>query len=412
MGTAPRVLVTGAGIAGPAAAYWLDKAGFDVTVIERAPTLRPGGQNIDVRGTGREVLSLMGLENAVRERNTGEIGTRFYDQNGTVVSEFGVDEQEGQDGPTAELEILRGALSQILVDACPESVRWRFGQSVGAVADTGSGVDITLSDGRVDSYELLVIAEGVGSHTRDLVFADQSEQRALGMYAAYGTIERAPQDDQWWNFLIAPGSRQVSLRPDDVGTTRAMLNFLADSPVLEGLGDQEVRAVLREKFSGLGWEVPRILDGFAAADDLYIDYLRQIVCPSWHRGRVVLLGDAAWCVTPVGGGGTSLAITGSYVLAAFLSQSDDVEEALTRYEEWMRPVVEEAQHLPPGVPRIAAPRTRTGVKALQWGTRLAARPSVRSLVERLTSGPQAVQDLPTLDRRPDPGRTVSSTGTA
>ncbi len=168
MGTAPRVLVTGAGIAGPAAAYWLDKAGFDVTVIERAPTLRPGGQNIDVRGTGREVLSLMGLENAVRERNTGEIGTRFYDQNGTVVSEFGVDEQEGQDGPTAELEILRGALSQILVDACPESVRWRFGQSVGAVADTGSGVDITLSDGRVDSYELLVIAEGVGSHTRDL----------------------------------------------------------------------------------------------------------------------------------------------------------------------------------------------------------------------------------------------------
>lgn len=400
MTSAPRVLVTGASVAGPAAAYWLAEAGYDVTVAEVAPALREGGQNIDVRASGREVLRLMGLEDAVLARNTGEVGTRFLDASGATVSEFPVDTEAGQDGPTAEMEILRGALSQVLVDACPDSVRWRFGTSVEALAEHDDGIDVTFAGGEVATYDLLVVAEGVGSRTRRLVFGDEPEERALGMYVTYGTIERTAADDDWWNVLVVPGSRQVSLRPDDVGSTRAMLNFLADSPVLEGLDHAGLCAALRAEFDGVGWEVPRILDGLGQADDLYVDHLRQVVAPTWHRGRVCLLGDAAWCVTPIGGGGTSLAITGAYVLAAYLSSAEpgDHAGAFTRYEEWMRPIVEDAQHLPPGVPRIAAPKSAAGVKVLQWGTRLAALPLFRTAAQKMTSGPEATQDLPHLDR--------------
>lgn len=397
-----RVLVTGASIAGPTAAYWLAHAGFDVTVLEQAPQLRAGGQNIDVRGSGREVLALMGLEDAVRERNTGEVGTRFYDEDGGVVSEFALDEDSDAEGPTAELEILRGALSQILVEACPPEVTWRFGASVTAVEETTDAVTVILPDGTTETYDLLVVAEGVGSHTRSLAFADlagEIEERTLGMYITYATIERTPQDDDWWNVMVVPGSRQVSLRPDDEGTTRVMLNFLTDEPVLDDLDQDGVRAALREKFADVGWQVPRILDGIDAADDLYVDYLRQVVSPTWHRGRTVLLGDAAWCVTTLGGSGTALAITGAYVLAAYLSQAEhdghlDHEKAFADYEAWMRPLIDDAQDLPPGVPRIAAPQSRLGVQVLRWGTKIAALPVVRAAADRLSSGPVQDRELP------------------
>lgn len=396
MSARPRILVTGASVAGPAAAFWLARAGYEVTVVEQAPELRRGGQNVDVRASGREVLRLMGLEDAVRERTTGEVGTRFVAEDGAIVSEFGVQDGEGHDGPTAELEILRGALSEILIEACPESVDWRFGTSVLGLDEHDAGLAVELSDGTREEVDLLVVAEGVGSRTRRLVLGDEPREKALGMYSAYLTIERTADDDDWWSWLIVPGARQAGLRPDDEGTIQAMLSFVVDSPRLEGLDDRKLRDALREEFADVGWEVPRILDGLDRADDLYVDYLRQVVCPTWRRGRVCLLGDAAWCVTPIGGGGTSLAITGAYVLAAHLSQVGvgGHEEAFARYEAWMRPLVEEAQDLPPGAPKIAAPTTRAGAQLLKWGTKVAALPVVQSVASRLTSGPESGRELP------------------
>lgn len=395
-GARPRVLVTGASIAGPAAAFWLDRVGYDVTVVEIAASLRPGGQNIDVRGSAREVLHLMGIEDAVRARNTGETGTAFVTEDGSVVADFPVQPGAG-DGPTAELEILRGALAETLVDACPDGVRWQWDDHVTAVVEDEHGIDVSFASGDRQRYDLLVVADGVRSSTRALVLGDEPRLDALGMYNAFATIPRSDADDDRWRFLSTEGSRQVSLRPDDEGTTRAMLNFLVDEPVLDGLDDAELRVALRERFADAGWEASRILDGFDEATDLYVDWLTQVRCPTWHRGRVCLLGDAAWCVTPIGGGGTSLAITGAYVLAAMLSQEDgEHTRAFQRFEEWMRPLVTDAQDLPPGTPRLAAPTSWLGVRALRLGLRLAALPPMRTIATRLTAGPTA-EALPRLD---------------
>lgn len=385
-----RVLVTGAGIAGLTASYWLDRAGFDVTVVERSDVPRAGGQNVDVRATAREVLRRMDLEDAVRARNTGEVGTRFVDHHGGTVAEMPVREGEG-DGPTAELEILRGALAEVVRDVCPDTVDVRYGDHVVAVDQDDDGVRVRLASGGEERFDLLLVADGVGSSTRELVLADAVEARRIGMTIAIGTVPRTETDDDWWRFASMPGSRQVHLRPDDEGTIRVMLSYLTE----EDESDEQILAALRDRFGDLGWEVPRLLDALEHADDLYVDQLTQIHASTWHRGRVALLGDAAWCVTPLGGAGSSLALIGAYVLAARLSQTpDDPHQAFEAYEEWMRPLVKEFQDLPPGVPRIAAPRSRLGLAVMHGFQRVMALPPAQALAAKVFAGPDSAEELP------------------
>ncbi|MFY0407629.1 FAD-dependent monooxygenase [Solicola sp. PLA-1-18] len=386
------ILVTGGSIAGPAAAFWLSRAGWQVTVLERWDGPRPGGQNIDVRGLARDVLDEMGLTDAVLGANTGEQGTRFVDEDGETISEFPVTEGAG-DGPTAELEVLRGELARVVVEACPDDVTWWFGDQVIDLDQPGDRVSVTLASGDVHDFDLVVVAEGAGSRTRGLLLDgdDAPTLKRLGMYTAYGTIPRTPEDDDWWRWMSVTGSRSLSLRPDNLGTTRATLSFMSDPVDFVGLDRDGQLAVLRERFGDLGWEAPRVLDAIEGSDDLYVEDLTQVMSPTWSVGRVCLLGDAAWCVTPIAGGGTSLALTGAYVLAAELARLEPGEHpssALDAYEAWMRPLVDEIQTLPPGVPRVANPESRLGVALFRTGTRLAASGPVQALAGRFGGGGQ------------------------
>ena len=190
--TAPRALVSGAGIAGLSTAYWLARSGWEVDVVERFGEFRTGGQNVDIRGAAREVLTKMGLENAVRRQTTTEEGTSVLDARGRTVARFPV---EDPDGPTAELEISRGDLARILLDALPDRVGVRYGEQIDAVTETSSQVEITFGSGAVEQYDLLVVAEGVRSRTRDLVFGSAVVRRELGVEITYGTIERTTDDE-------------------------------------------------------------------------------------------------------------------------------------------------------------------------------------------------------------------------
>ncbi|MEI5673473.1 MULTISPECIES: FAD-dependent monooxygenase [unclassified Nocardioides] len=393
--TRGRVLVTGGSIAGPATAYWLTQVGYDVTVLERTDGPREGGQNVDVRGQARDVLVRMGLEDVVRAAGTGEVGTRFVDEDGGTVSEFPTDAESG-DGPTAELEILRGELARVLAEACGDRVAWWYGDQVVGLDQDDAGVDVRLESGELRRFDLVVVAEGAGSRTRSLVLTgdDAPQLDRLGMHIAWGTIPRTPDDDDWWRWMSVPGSRSMSLRPDNQGTTRVMLNWMGDDTGFVDLPLDEQRAGLRERFGDLGWEVPRVLDALDDVDDLYVEDLTQVRCPTWSVGRVVLTGDAAWCITPVGGFGTSLALIGGYVLAASLARESSPAAAFASYEEWMRPMVTDAQDLPPGVPRVANPKSRLGVALFRTGTKLAASRPVQAVASRIGSGSEPDRELP------------------
>lgn len=391
-----KALISGASIAGLSTAFWLSKAGWEVTIIERASAFRDGGQNVDVRGIAREVLQKMGLEDQVRQQTTTEEGTAFVNEKGQVVGAFPV---EDSDGMTAELEILRGDLARIVLESLPPSIDIRYGEWIDDVIHHDEQVEIQLHSGQTEYYDLLIIAEGVRSKTRDTLFGDRVSRRELGLNIAYGTIERTAEDDRWWRWYTATAGRQISLRPDNQGTIRAMLAFKDRENSLAAMPSDEARAQLRNIFAGAGWQDERVIDGFATSKDVYFDYLTQIMMSTWSEGRVCVTGDAAWCVTPIGGGGSSLALIGGYVLAAFLSQSEShdlasIKSCLDKYEQWMRPIIDKAQHLPPGAPDFFYPQTKLGVGTMQTFIRIASFGPFRKLASRIGHVARTKQQLP------------------
>lgn len=388
-----HVLITGASIAGNALAFWLERAGHAVTLVERTPGFREGGQNIDVRGAARTVLQRMSLEAQVDAWGTRERGVVFVDENDEVVAEF--DQADGEDSLTAELEILRGDLAHVLADATGDRVERRYDDSIRAVTSSDDGVQVTFESGRAERFDLAVIAEGVGSSTRELVFAGENEPRWLDVDMGYFSIPRGPRDGDLARWYNAPGGRSVFLRPDRLGTTtRAVLTL---QRAAEGEQDWDVdrqKSFLGEQFADAGWDTERVLDGLRSTDDFYFDVLRQVKLPRWSKGRVVLLGDAAWCATPIAGAGTSLAIVGAYVLAGEIQRQPSPADALAAYEMVLRPYVEQAQDVPKIGPRFAQPQSRLGVLLQRALLGVAARPTVQKLVKPLFSSKTEAIELP------------------
>jgi 2-polyprenyl-6-methoxyphenol hydroxylase-like FAD-dependent oxidoreductase len=376
----PSVLVSGAGVAGPLLAHWLDRAGFTVTLVERAADRREEGQNVDVRGAAREVLRRTGIEQAALAEHTTEEGTAFVDEHGRPRAALPAAQGES-DGATAELEILRGKLSGLLLDLPAERTERLFGDHVTALDEHADGVAVTLASGQRRDVDLVVVAEGVGSRTRRLVFPGDPV-RPLGMYCVYVTVPRTPQDDRTWRWYNALEGRSVHLRPDNTGTTRALLNFLSPTRGLADLDPAAQVTVLRRVFRDAGWETERVL---AALDDtpFHFEDLAQVHLDRWSSGRVVLLGDAAHCASPVSGMGTTLGLTGAYVLAGELATAHahgrPLTDATATYERRMRPFVTRAQDLPPGTPAIANPRSAWHRQALWTGLRVLTSPPVRAL---------------------------------
>lgn len=391
---ARRILITGASVAGPALAFWLARAGEDVTVLERAPVFRDGGQNIDVRGDGRTVLARMGLERAVKEHGTGERGIRFVDGRNRTCAEFGQAEF-GADGPTAELEILRGDLARILVEASrQEGATYRFGEHITGIEQGGAEVDVTFFGGTRERYDAVFAAEGVGSSTRKLLLGEDGARKPVGLYMGYFTIPRGHGDGDMARWYAAPGGRSLLLRPDRYGTTRAVMTLRAKSCGYEDLPLEGQRAALTARFADAGWETPRVLDGLRAAQDFYFETVGQVHIEHWSEGRIALTGDAAWATGPITGMGTSLGLVGAYVLAGEISRTRDIEAALAAYERVMRPIAEKGQDYPRFGPRLLQPSTRFGIAFQHACLAVAAAPAVRRVAGKLFSGEGNGTDLP------------------
>lgn len=364
-----RVLISGAGIAGPTLAWFLAKAGARIKIVEKSRSLLPHGQNIDIEGSAITTIKKMGLLDQIRRFHTTEKGTKFIDPKGRPFAPF---PQEGSSAsPTSELEILRGDLAVILYEATKDhpNVNYQFGTTITKVVSNDEDtVKVELSNGEVQEFDLLVAADGQWSKVRKLCFPPEYVNVVdQGMYAVYWTIPRLPSDNDWWNIYLALESRIITLRPDPYGTIRAMFtrmpcNDAQKKAWLEASKSdrQTQEELLRREFADAGWQAQRLLDAMDQAPDFYFHVIQQIRMSKWSNSRVVCLGDAAYAPTPLTGMGTSLAITGAYVLAGELSKLDDGEhpsKALEAYESTFRPFVEEIQKIPFFVPAIVHPET-------------------------------------------------------
>lgn len=372
-----RILVTGASVAGCTATWWLTRFGFDVDVVEKAPAFREGGQNVDVRGSAREVLRRMDLESAAFELSTPELGTEWVDEDNNTIARFEAGATGSDNAPTAELEIRRGDIARLIYDAAREGASFRFGDSVAAVSQDDAGAEATFASGERTRYDLVVVAEGVGSHTRELLFPGENQPRWMDLTIAYFSIPRQPHDTDYARVYNTVDGRGATLKPSRDGLLGAYVGIHKKPEGEQDWSPAKQRKYMLDQFAGDGWEFPRILEVMKDVDDFYFDVLRQVHMERWSNHRVVLTGDAAWAPTPLSGIGTSLAIVGGYVLAGEIARQADIASALDRYETVMRPFVKEGQNVPKIVPRLLWPHNAPELMLMRGAMRIAGTPLVK-----------------------------------
>jgi 2-polyprenyl-6-methoxyphenol hydroxylase-like FAD-dependent oxidoreductase len=341
-----KILVSGASIAGPAVAYWLQRYGFTVTVVEHAQALRGGGYPIDIRGTALDVVERMGVYPRLRAAHVDTRRLTFLDVDGAPIVSLEpqavVGGAEGRD-----IEVRRGDLAAALYDATRDDVTYRFGDSIEALDEDADGVEVTFRSGLRRRFDLVIGADGLHSRTRALAFGPEEQfHRYLGYCFAGFTMPNPlglSHEGVMWN---VPGRAAALYAVGDHPQVHGFLNFALPEPPFAAFRDPAAqRELVAAVFADDGWEVPDMVRAMRRADDLFFDVISQIRMPAWSRGRVALVGDAAYAPSFLTGQGSSLALVGAYMLAGALATARDHGTAFADYERGTRGFVEQNQAL-------------------------------------------------------------------
>ena len=369
-----RIAINGCGIAGPTLAWWLRHYGFTPVIFERAPALRAGGYAVDFWGSGYQVAERMGILPGLRTDGYVVERLRSVSASGRTVASFragAIVEAAGGD----YLTIARSDLSRRIFDAC-EGIEAHFGRSIEALEDGSGEVVATLSDGRRESFDVVIGADGLHSHVRGLVFGPQQRfERALGLHVAAFLLEGyRPRDELAYVQFTRPGRQmsRLALRDD---RTLFLLVFADRLLGEEPRGAAGQKAALRRMFGGLGWETDAILARLGEVDDLYFDRASQIELPRWSKGRVALVGDAAACPSLLAGEGSGLGMTEAYVLAGELARAGgDHHAAFAAYQAKLKDYVAKKQAAARRFKGFFAPKSWVGLILRELAINLAGIP--------------------------------------
>ena len=344
-----KVLISGAGIAGPTLAYWLARYGFEPTIVEKAPRLRTGGYIIDFWGAGFEIAERMDLLPEITRRGYTIQELRVVDSSGRRVAGFPTNAiSEVMGGRFVSLP--RGDLAATIFCKIERTVETIFGDSVSRIEQDERRVRVTFERGAEREFDLVIGADGLRSRVREIVFdAEQRFEKYLGyMVAGFQSDGYRPRDELVYLMFTELGQQvmRFSMRDD---RTMFLFTFADCEPRGTSANDLELqKALLRARFGKSGWECPQILDQLDSTCDLYFDRVSQIRMDAepglWTRGRVTLLGDAASCVSLLAGQGSALAMVAAYFLAGELHRADgDYAKAFASYQALFAPFVRQKQ---------------------------------------------------------------------
>lgn len=357
-----KILISGAGIAGNALAFWLSKLGHEVTVVERFPSLRMNGLQLDLRGHGIEVMKRMGLEHGFRSHAAPEQGIELVDRLGRRWAYFPANKGKHSQSFTSEFEIMRGDLCRIMHDLSKDRVKYVFGTSIESFEEKGGSLEVRFTVGNTDRFDILVGADGPGSHTRKMMLGSDVADpfHPLDESTAYFTIPRPIQDGEKYiaTAYLAPGGRFVMTRRHNPHKMQVYLTGNGISERLKGVRKGDVKKekeTFADIFQGAGWQVEAILESLKENDDFYCERQGLVKLDTWSQGRVTLVGDAAYCPTSATGMSTSSAIIGAYILAGEIGihcgragdrrddTDDGVTTALKAYEDKFQPFMKRVQ---------------------------------------------------------------------
>ncbi len=363
------VLISGAGIAGQTLAYWLAQHGFRPTVVEHATAQRSSGSPVDVQGRAVDVAERMGVMPRIREVGTDVTSMSFVNAKGRRVGRINMRALQ-QGGGSREVELPRGDLASILHEASREDAEFLFDDSIVAMSQDERGVDVTFDRADPRRFDLVIGADGLHSAVRRLVFGPESDfVEHVGMYIATTQLD-GPAERPWDVVMHNTPGRAVTIHPGR-GSALAAFMFRSQAvPDFDYRDTEQHKRLLAAAFADSAWRVPELLNRVYAAGDLYFDSVSRVRLPHWWHGRVALLGDAASCVSLLGGG-TSLAMVGALTLADELAASPgDHESAFRRYEARHRTLVDpRLRNVGLGV-SLLVPATRPGILARNLATRM------------------------------------------
>jgi len=384
-----RILVNGAGVCGPAFACFLLGSSLqcDITILERSPELRVGGQQIDLREQGLPLMEKLKLLERAKEVRVEESGLKFVNSEGQVQGKFLVnDSGKGSQSFTSEYEIIRGDLIKLLYDeslrlgevhaAKGSTVKYEFGRYATDIQQDNNVARVVFSDGTKGEYDLVVGADGQGSKTRRIMFGEEKGSKAFESRDLFICLWNQPKtevdmQDREAIVHVAPKRRVLNLRTSADSYAQCMFAIMGKTEFLRDL--QKNQSVEEQKrtwctmFEDCGWETKRLIEGLKASKYYYMSEIGQVKLDKWSKGRTVLLGDAGYTAGPITGLGTTVSLMGAYTLAGALAENKgNIDAALEQYEKDLRPFIKGAQSLPPGVPGALYPRTSFGVACINW----------------------------------------------
>lgn len=379
-----RIAISGAGIAGPAFAHWMHRAGHEVTLIEAAPRFRTGGYVIDFWGLGYDIAEKMGIEADIRKVGYQVREVRAVGADGRTRASLGVESirRATHDRYTT---VARGDIAETIYRTIENDVETLYSDTITSLDNQPDRVSLTFRNAPPRDFDMVIGADGLHSTVRSLAFGPEPwYAHYLGCQVAACVIDGyQPRDDDVYVTHNLPG-RQVGRFAMDGNRTLVLFIFRSSNPYVPQTFDS-CKALLRSQFADAAWETPEILAALDDVDDAYVDVVSQIRMHKWSVGRVALVGDAGACVSLLAGEGTGLALVESYVLAGELARAEnDITRAFNAYEARLRGFVEQKQNGATKFISFFTARTQTGIRVRNAAMRAMNLPFVGDLVMNRT----------------------------
>jgi 2-polyprenyl-6-methoxyphenol hydroxylase-like FAD-dependent oxidoreductase len=354
------VLVLGASFAGLTTAYWLNRLVYKVTVVEIAKDLKKGGTPVNIGDKAKDILRRMGLLEQVQANRLKMEGFEF--KNSDDVTEGAMRQPPDATHADADWEIERDTLLDIIFGSVKDDVEFVFDNSIATLEETENAIHVSFKDGPQRSFALVFGCDGNHSLVRKLQFGDEAEYtHFLGQYFSITIIDKLLIRENTTQMYNVPG-KAVMLNAYN-NKTDIILCFSSEKEIPYDYRDEgQQRTIIFEQFAGQGWRTPELLEEVSKSKTFYFDKINQIKMPSWTKGRVALVGDAAYCASPAAGMGGSLAIIGAGALAdAFAKNRGNFELAFKDYNKSFRPFIEDVQAKAANNLDLLIPKTKEGI---------------------------------------------------